>query len=95
MKLYPLKFKPIFKPMIWGGTDIAPFKNIKTELDNIGESWEISGVEGNVSVVANGELKGTALDDILAQAKGKLVGEKVYGRVSPDGVKDIVAEYNS
>lgn len=80
MKLYPLKFKPILKPMIWGGTDIAPFKNIKTELDNIGESWEISGVEGNVSEVANGELKGTALDDILAQAKGKLVGEKVYDK---------------
>jgi NADP-reducing hydrogenase subunit HndA len=24
-----------------------------------------------------------------------LVGEKVYGRVAPDGVKDIISEYNS
>ncbi len=78
MNLYPLKFKPILKPMIWGGTDIAPFKNITTEHDNIGESWEISGVEGNVSVVSNGELANITLDEILAQAKENLAGKKVY-----------------
>lgn len=78
MKLYPLKFQPILKPMIWGGSEIAPFKNIKTEHDNIGESWEISGVEGNVSVVAEGDLAGKTLNDILREAKEALVGKKVY-----------------
>lgn len=78
MKLYPLKFQPILKQMIWGGSEIAPFKNIKTEHDNIGESWEISGVEGNVSVVAEGDLAGKALNDILREAKEALVGKKVY-----------------
>ncbi len=78
MKLYPLKFNPILKPMIWGGSDIAPFKNIATEHDNIGESWEISGVEGNVSVVSDGELAGKSLEALLSEAKEQLVGNKVY-----------------
>lgn len=97
MKLYPLKFQPILKPMIWGGSDIAPFKNIKSVHDNIGESWEISGVEGNVSVVADGELAGKALDDVLAQAKEALVGKKVYdkfGDTFPLLIKFIDAKSN-
>ncbi len=80
MKLYPLKFQPILKPMIWGGSDIAPFKGIETDHDNIGESWEISGVEGNVSVVANGDLEGKSLDNLLSEAKENLVGKKVYDK---------------
>lgn len=97
MKLYPLKFQPILKPMIWGGSEIAPFKNIKTEHDNIGESWEISGVEGNVSVVADGDLAGKALDDILSEAKEALVGKKVYekfGDTFPLLIKFIDAKSN-
>ncbi len=80
MKLYPLKFQPILKPIIWGGTAIAPFKNIKTEHNNIGESWEISGVEGNISVISNGELAGSPLDEILTKMRDKLVGKKVYDK---------------
>lgn len=78
MNLYPFKFQPILKPMIWGGTEIAPFKKTSTDHDNIGESWEISGVEGNVSVVADGPLSGKALDQVLSEAKAQLVGKKVY-----------------
>lgn len=80
MNLYPLKFQPILKPMIWGGSDIAPFKKITTDNDNIGESWEISGVEGNVSIISNGELEGKALDSLLSEAKENLVGKKVYNK---------------
>lgn len=79
-KLYPLKFKPILKPVIWGGSDICKFKHVEPEIDGIGESWEVSGVKGNVSVVANGHLEGKSLDEILSQEKEKLVGEHNYAR---------------
>ena len=45
--MYPLKFRPILKSMVWGGEKIAPFKSISTDQHNIGESWELSGVKGN------------------------------------------------
>ena len=48
------KFRPILKSTIWGGERISSFKNILTEDKNVGESWEISGVNGNISVVING-----------------------------------------
>ena len=57
--LYPLKFKPIFKERIWGGRKIETVFGKKLPAEGkIGESWELSGVEGDVSVVANGSLKG-------------------------------------
>lgn len=76
--LYPLKFKPILKSNIWGGSAITNFKNIKLSCDNIGESWEISGIENNISVVANGELTGVSLDKIISSKKELLVGKKNY-----------------
>jgi len=78
MKLYPLKFKPILKSIIWGGDEICKFKNITPVQDGIGESWEVSGVEGNISVVANGELENKSLDEIISIYKEKLVGTKNY-----------------
>ena len=77
---YPLKFRPILKPVIWGGSDICKFKNIEPRQDGIGESWEVSDVKGSVSVIANGPLAGKPLDEILAVEKGKLVGEHNYER---------------
>lgn len=76
--LYPLKFKPILKSIIWGGSAITDFKNIKPSCDGIGESWEISGVDNNISIISNGELTGTSLDEVLSEKKEKLVGKKVY-----------------
>lgn len=80
MALYPIKFDPILKTIIWGGSEICKFKEITPAQDNIGESWEISGVEGNVSTVSNGKLKGKSLEEILMQYKGELLGEKNYKR---------------
>ncbi len=80
MKLYPLKFNPILKSIIWGGSDICEFKNITPKQDGIGESWEISAVPGNISVVSEGEAKGTTLQELIQREKGKLVGEKVYAQ---------------
>ena len=76
--MYPLKFKPILKPLIWGGEKIAPFKGIETDLHNIGESWEISCVPDNVSVVENGPLAGKPLTELIAEYKGRLVGKANY-----------------
>lgn len=78
MKLYPIKFEPILKSIIWGGDEICKFKGIKPEQKGIGESWEVSGVEGSISQVANGELKGKKLDEIIREYKGQLVGKRVF-----------------
>jgi len=97
MKLYPLKFEPLLKSIIWGGDEICKFKNITPEQDGIGESWEISGVEGNVSVVSNGELKGKKLDDIISEYKEELVGKHIFekfGSTFPLLIKFIDARDN-
>jgi mannose-6-phosphate isomerase len=77
--LYPLKFTPIYKDKIWGGQKLRTILNKDFgNLPNCGESWEISGVKNNESVVSEGELKGKSLPELLELYKGKLVGEKVY-----------------
>jgi len=79
MKLnYPLKFKPILKEKIWGGEKLKTLLNKDTDRSDIGESWEISDVQGDTSVVSNGELKGRSLSELISEFKEKLVGEKVY-----------------
>ncbi|GHT75160.1 mannose-6-phosphate isomerase [Bacteroidia bacterium] len=78
--LYPFKFNPILKSIIWGGEDICKFKNLQSQESGIGESWEISGVAGDVSVVANGELKGKSLNELIADYGDKLLGKQVIKR---------------
>ncbi|MCB0473299.1 MAG: class I mannose-6-phosphate isomerase [Flavobacteriaceae bacterium] len=77
-KLYPLKFKPILMERIWGGNKLISLLNKNSDKNNIGESWELSGVDGAISIVANGYLKGKSLNDLLITCKGSLVGERVY-----------------
>ncbi|MCK5367019.1 MAG: class I mannose-6-phosphate isomerase [Cyclobacteriaceae bacterium] len=78
-ELYPLKFKTIFKDKIWGGQKIKTILNKDfSDLPNCGETWEISGVEGNISIVEEGPLAGESLQSILKKHKGDLVGEDVY-----------------
>ena len=80
MNLYPLKFQPILKNIIWGGDEISKFKNLEKETDGVGESWEISAVENNVSIIENGDLSGTPLDVLINKAKDRLVGKKVFDK---------------
>lgn len=97
MNLYPLKFKPILKSIIWGGSEICKFKNLTPLQEGIGESWEISGVEGNVSVVANGELENKTLDEIIHLYKDRLVGKRnfeTFGTTFPLLIKFIDARDN-
>ncbi|MFN0290273.1 type I phosphomannose isomerase catalytic subunit [Pedobacter helvus] len=79
--LYPFKFKTIFKDKIWGGNKIKThLKKDFGSLPNCGETWEISAVKGNVSVVANGNLAGNNLAQLIEEYQHKLVGNKVYQR---------------
>ncbi len=77
--LYPIKFKPIYLDKIWGGNRIKTVLNKDFgELPNCGESWEISGVEGNVSIVDNGFLAGNSLQELVEIYMGDLVGDEIY-----------------
>lgn len=95
--MYPFIFKPILKEIIWGGIDIRPFKGLEPTNETIGESWELSHVEGNYSVVANGALEGKTIDDLIATYGAKLLGEKVmkrFGTTFPLLIKFIDARDN-
>lgn len=76
--LYPLKFTPILKDKIWGGQKLKTILNKESSLPNIGESWEISDVDGDTSIVCNGELKGQSLKELLNAYKSDLIGNKNY-----------------
>jgi mannose-6-phosphate isomerase len=76
--LYPLKFTPILKDKIWGGQKLKTILNKNSDLPNVGESWEISDVEGDTSIVSNGSLKGKSLKDLLNKYKEDLIGLKNY-----------------
>jgi len=79
--LYPLKFRPIFKDKLWGGKKIKTILNKDFgPLPNCGETWEISGVEGNISEVAEGALAGKDLKSLIQEYQGELVGNKVYNK---------------
>ncbi|MET2985264.1 type I phosphomannose isomerase catalytic subunit [Aureibaculum conchae] len=77
---YPLKFEPILKERIWGGNKLSTVLNKNTQKDNIGESWELSDVKGDVSVIANGKYKGKSLEFLIDEYRGSLLGKKVYDR---------------
>jgi mannose-6-phosphate isomerase len=80
-ELYPLKFKTIFKDKIWGGQKMKTILNKDFgDLPNCGETWEISGVDGNISVVKDGPLAGQDLQSLLKEYKGELVGQHIYER---------------
>lgn len=76
--IYPIKFIPILQQKIWGGNKLVTEFNKESDLSNIGESWELSGVENFVSIVANGNLAGKTLTELIETHKGDFVGEKVY-----------------
>ena len=76
----PLKFRALLKSTIWGGNKIIPFKQLGEQMKNVGESWEISGVKDNETIVSEGDFIGRSLNDVLREQKAKLVGEENYRR---------------
>ena len=78
--MYPLKFHPILKERLWGGQKLKTVLGKAIESNVTGESWEISGVEGDISVVANGELAGTSLKQLIENRAEELLGKNVVER---------------
>lgn len=79
MNLYPLKFKTIFKEKIWGGNKIKTVLNKDfAPLENCGETWELSAVQGELSIVENGFLAGNNIQELIEIYMGDLIGDKIY-----------------
>ena len=79
--LYPLKFEPVYKERLWGGDRLREcYDRIPPAGQTTGESWEISGLEGDVSVVSDGVLAENELNELIEVYLGDLVGDRVYER---------------
>ncbi|PQB04802.1 type I phosphomannose isomerase catalytic subunit [Aureitalea marina] len=84
-KLYPLKFHPIVQSKVWGGNKLHEILG-KPATENAGESWELSGVPGHVSVVSDGPLSGSDLNELIKKYGPELLGHsvwKTYGEEFP------------
>jgi mannose-6-phosphate isomerase len=77
-ELYPLKFRPILKDRIWGGDKLKTVYGKQGKCSSCGESWELSAVPGDISVVENGFLKNNNLSELIEVYMGDLVGDKVF-----------------
>lgn len=78
--LYPLKFRPILKERLWGGERLQSLYGKKYPDTGVryGESWELSPVQGSMSVVTNGFLRGNTINELAEIYMGDLLGEKVF-----------------
>lgn len=79
-KLPILKFTPIFKSVLWGGKRIAQFKNMPPQGDHVGESWELSPMKGNESVVSEGPMKGRTLPELMISDGEEIMGKRLYAK---------------
>lgn len=75
---YPIQFEPIFKERIWGGTKLKTILNKPITSKITGESWEISTIENDVSIVANGFFKGKSLDKLIKYFPNEILGTNVH-----------------
>lgn len=80
MNLYPFKFQPILKERLWGGTKLKDLLNKPSSSDITGESWELSAVKGDVSIIENGPLAGTSLQEAINHHPQALLGKSVTNR---------------
>ena len=78
MELYPLQFDPILKERIWGGEKLKTLLNKPITSKITGESWELSTVQGDVSVIANGSFKGKSLTTLIEEFPAAVLGTKVH-----------------
>ena len=95
MMIYPLKFKPILKERLWGGTKLKEVLGKPIESNITGESWELSTVKGDISVIANGPLEGTSLQGLIDSNAEELLGKSVverFGKEFPILIKFIDAK---
>jgi len=79
--LYPLKFKPIIKERVWGGDQLIKLLGKPYSGSNpVGESWELSGLQGDTSVIENGFLKKNDINEIVETYLGDITGDAIYDR---------------
>ena len=78
--MQPIKFIPLLKQTIWGGEKISTLKHRHLNINNIGESWEISGVKDNETIADDGPYQGKSINQLVAEYKEKLVGHDNYQR---------------
>lgn len=74
------KFRPLLKQTLWGGRKIVAFKHLNLQMENVGESWEISGVKNNETIINGGPHDGKTLNQLVREQKGRLVGQENYAR---------------
>lgn len=89
-----LQFNALLKTTIWGGEEVTALKKLENAPEQVGESWEISGVPGNETVVADGEFKGETLEKLIGRFGAELVGKRNlerYGTTFPLLIKFISA----
>lgn len=97
MEAYPIKFTPILKEKIWGGEKLSEILNKKSDSKNIGESWEISGVQDNISIASNGLYKGKSLNKLIKDHKSEFLGKEniaTFGENFPLLIKFLDAKTN-
>jgi mannose-6-phosphate isomerase len=80
VELYPIKFKSILKDRLWGGNKLREVLGKNFEGSGIGESWELSGVTGDVSLVDNGPYKGSSLNELISRFPNEVLGKEVFNR---------------
>ena len=73
--LYPLRFEPIFKTMLWGGTRLRPFLSRPPSEEPTGEAWLLSDVDGSQSRVSHGPLAGKTLRELMTDYSSDLLGD--------------------
>ncbi len=89
--LYPLRFSPVYKDYIWGGSRIPELFNRNEPGGIYAESWEISTHPDGQTVIANGLLAGKTLSDLLPENKTALLGTNIKGDDFPLLIKLIDA----
>src|SRR3954447_3323345 len=73
--LYPLRFEPILRRLIWGGRRLGTVLHKAIgEGSDYAESWELSDYHDQVSVVSEGALAGTTLRDLVRTRGEELLG---------------------
>ena len=95
MTIYPLKFRPILKERLWGGTKLKEVLGKPIVSDITGESWELSTVKGDISIIANGILESKSLQDLIESYGVELLGKSVverFGKEFPILIKFIDAK---
>lgn len=77
--LYPLRFEPVYQYRLWGGRRLSKLLSAALPDGPVGEAWLLSDRDDHSSVVANGQLKGQTLRQIVNQWPTPLLGQSARG----------------